>query len=194
MHNRLICHAILASIALLPCAALASPAEGCVGLSSAGREALKAAARTVNATTAANPTMDFDALPLGPLASAQGVPGGAISNQSMTAVIAEAKAKTTSGHVLSGSGTTDNNVSLIFFSYKMGMDLTVIPDPAGKPACIEFLGQNDFATIHTETVNPSDGERQISYTAPASGPNIQGITWTGGQLIIDNVVLRPSSR
>lgn len=90
------------------------------------------------------------------------------------------------GQVLTTDAADNNYASVIFHARRKTIDLDVTPDPAGQPAKIKFFQAVTFELLKTETVEPGGGPRHLTFSAPGN-LQLQGVTWEGGRLSIDNV-------
>ncbi|WP_426285794.1 hypothetical protein [Luteibacter sp. E-22] len=133
--------------------------------------------------------IDFDETPSGPLQGLINQDHYMILANSSGLEITPASDGNTSGQVLSSTAATGNDAVLMYRTERNSFDLTVVPDPSGEPATIEFLGAGDLTILHSIRVDPAGGPQRLSFTAPR-GSNLQGIRWTGGKLRIDEVMLR----
>ncbi|MDQ0009656.1 hypothetical protein J2T07_001833 [Luteibacter jiangsuensis] len=133
--------------------------------------------------------IDFDELPTGTL---QGLIDQGhyiiLANSSGLEITASSDGET-SGQVLGSTEAAGNDALLMYRTVRNSLDLTVVPDPSGEPATIEFLEAPDFTTLHSIRIDPASGPQRLSFTAPR-GSSLQGMRWTGGKLRIDEVMLR----
>jgi hypothetical protein len=132
---------------------------------------------------------DFDELTSTPLPGVLDQGHYMIQNLSGGAAIAPSSDAATWGQVLTSSADTGNEVIVLYRTWRNTLDITVVPDPSGEPAQIDFLSPGHFETLHTIHVDPKAGPQRLSYTAGA-GNSIQGIRWTGGKLRLDDLTLR----
>lgn len=133
--------------------------------------------------------IDFDEIPSGPLQGLSDRGHYIILANSSGLEITPSSDEGTSGQVLGSTEATGNDAFLMYRTVRNSLDLTVVPDPSGEPATIEFLGAPDFTTLHSIRVDPASGPQRLSFTAPR-GSSLQGMRWTGGKLRIDEVMLR----
>lgn len=133
--------------------------------------------------------IDFDEIPSGPLQGLIDKGHYIILANSSGLEITPSSDGETSGQVLSSTEAAGNDAFLMYRTVRNSLDLTVIPDPSGEPATIEFLGAPDFTMLHSIRVDPTSGPQRLSFTAPR-GSSLQGVRWTGGKLRIDEVKLQ----
>jgi|GEM_PF-3116856 len=137
-------------------------------------------------------TENFDSMP------SQSVAEGGMVNLTSLVLLSSARGVVIERNAALGSqGLTstspignDVNILSTRAGGRKSIAVTVIPDQAGEPATIEFLDYGTFSAIHKEVVAQTGGARRIEYSVANGNTLLGGIRWTGGKLVIDDIVMK----